>query len=86
MLQTPVKGVQDEYHLAWVQQGMLSPSHAFAHAFVQCGRDEGAVKGELDDYLVADSVIASSAQTMEDTLRYLDTRYGGIRKYLRCAI
>lgn len=46
---------------------------------MQFGREQGALKGELEDYLVKDDVIASSAQTMEDTLRYLDTRYGGIR-------
>lgn len=45
----------------------------------QFGRDQGTLKGEMDDFLVKDDVIASCAQTMEDTLRYLDSRYGGIR-------
>lgn len=44
---------------------------------LQAGRDKGAVKGQLQDWLVTDDVVASSAQTMEDTLRYLDSRYGG---------
>lgn len=43
----------------------------------QGGRDKGQVKGQLQDWLVTDDVVASSAQTMEDTLRYLDSRYGG---------
>lgn len=50
---------------------------------VQGGRDRGAVKGVLQDYLVTDEVVASTAQTMEDTLRFLDTRYGGIKRYLQ---
>ncbi len=41
------------------------------------------MKGVLQDYLVTDSVVASTAQTMEDTLRFLDTRFGGIKEYLR---
>ena len=51
--------------------------------FVQGGRDRGAVKGVLQDYLITDEVVASTAQTMEDTLRFLDTRYGGIKRYLK---
>lgn len=43
------------------------------------------MKGELKDWLVTDDVIASSAQTMEDTLRYLDTRYGGCVAAVRVA-
>ncbi len=50
---------------------------------MQGGRDRGAVKGVLQDYLVTDEVVASTAQTMEDTLRFLDTRYGGIKQYLK---
>lgn len=46
-------------------------------SLLQGGRDKGAVKGQLQDWLVTDDVVASSAQTMEDTLRYLDSRYGG---------
>ena len=41
------------------------------------------MKGVLQDYLVTDEVVASTAQTMEDTLRFLDTRYGGIKRYLQ---
>ena len=37
----------------------------------------------MQDYLVTDEVVASTAQTMEDTLRFLDTRYGGIKRYLQ---
>ena len=48
----------------------------------QGGRDQGTVHGVLQDYLVTDEVVASKAQTMEDTLRYLDTQYGGIEEYL----
>ena len=33
--------------------------------------------------MVTDEVVASTAQTMEDTLRYLDSQYGGIQSYLR---
>jgi len=32
--------------------------------------------------MVTDEVVASTAQTMEDTLRYLDAQYGGIKRYL----
>ena len=49
---------------------------------MQGGRDKGAVKGKLEDYMVTDEVVASTAQTMEDTARYLDRQYGGIRAYL----
>ncbi len=58
------------------QRSLYRHPQAVAHA-PQSGRDKGAVKGHLDDWLVADDVVASSAQTMEDTLRYLDSRYGG---------
>ncbi len=58
------------------QRSLYRRPQAVAHA-PQSGRDKGAVKGHLDDWLVADDVVASSAQTMEDTLRYLDSRYGG---------
>ena len=46
-------------------------------------RDRGTLKGKLDDYMVTDEVVASTAKTMEDTLRYLDCQYGGIQSYLQ---
>lgn len=55
---------------------LIENSHVLV-VHLQVGRDKGAVKGLLADWLVADDVVASSAQTMEDTLRYLDSRYGG---------
>lgn len=41
----------------------------------------GRVAGALQDWLVTDDVVASSAQTMEDTLHYLDSRYGGMHQF-----
>ena len=46
-------------------------------------RDRGTLKGKLHDYMVTDEVVASTAKTMEDTLRYLDSQYGGIQSYLQ---
>jgi len=65
-----------------VPESVVLLDYAKSEVELKFGREQGALKGELEDYLVKDDVIASSAQTMEDTLRYLDTRYGGIRKYL----
>jgi hypothetical protein len=66
-----------------VPEEIVVLDYAKSEVELKGGRDKGAVKGHLDDWLVTDDVVASSAQTMEDTLRYLDSRYGGIRKYLR---
>lgn len=49
---------------------------------IQLARDKGAVNGVLEEWMVTDEVVASTAQTMEDTLRYLDAQYGGIKRYL----
>lgn len=66
-----------------VPEEVVVLDYAKSEVELKGGRDKGAVKGQLQDWLVTDDVVASSAQTMEDTLRYLDSRYGGIRKYLR---
>lgn len=48
---------------------------------LKAGRDANQLP--LHAYLVADGVIASKRETMEDTLRHLDARYGGIDQYAR---
>jgi hypothetical protein len=66
-----------------VPEEVVVLDYAKSEVELKGGRDKGQVKGQLQDWLVTDDVVASSAQTMEDTLRYLDSRYGGIRRYLR---
>lgn len=66
-----------------VPEEVVVLDYAKSEVELKTGREGGALAGELDDYLIRDDIIASSAQTMEDTLRYLNARYRGIRNYLR---
>lgn len=66
-----------------VPEEVVVLDYAKSEVELKTRREGGALEGALDDYLIRDDIIASSAQTMEDTLRYLDTRYSGIRHYLR---